>query len=57
MNTNPLGNTIITDACETTADAGGEFERFETLLSGLVQIPKRDDEDADEAPEPSTNSQ
>lgn len=41
MNRNPLGNTLITNAEETTADANGEFERFEALMMGLVESPKR----------------
>ncbi len=41
MNTNPGGNTIITDAQEAPNGSGGEFERFEALLSGLVQPPRR----------------
>jgi hypothetical protein len=42
MNTNPAGNTLITNAEETTSDSNGEFERFEAVMSGLVQIPKKD---------------
>jgi len=42
MNTNSGGNTLITNAEETTSDSNGEFERFETVMSGLVQIPKKD---------------
>jgi hypothetical protein len=55
MNTNPRGNTIITDACETTDEANGEFERFEAVLGGLVQVPKKDADD--EKPEPSKSGQ
>ncbi len=40
MNTNPAGNTLIRNAEETTADLNGRFERFETVMSGLVQVPK-----------------
>ena len=40
MNRNPQGNTVITNAEETTADANGEFERFEALMMGLVETPK-----------------
>lgn len=49
MNTNPGGNTIITNAEETTSDANGQFERFEALMSGLVQVQKKDIERQSEA--------
>jgi len=42
MNTNPGGNTLITNAEETTSDANGEFERFEAPMSGFVKVPKND---------------
>lgn len=41
-NTNPGGNTLITEARETTAEANGEFERFEALTSSLVRVPRQD---------------
>jgi hypothetical protein len=40
MNTNPGGNTLITNAEETTPDSNGGFERFEALMSGLIRTPK-----------------
>jgi hypothetical protein len=36
-NSNPQGTTVIRNAQETTSS--GEFERFESLLSGLVRAP------------------
>jgi hypothetical protein len=46
MTSNPTGSTIITDAQETSPEANGEFQRFEAVLSGLVQVPKKDTSDA-----------
>lgn len=39
-NTNPGGKTLITNARETTAEAHGGFEGFETPTSKLVQVSK-----------------
>jgi hypothetical protein len=41
MNANPAGNTVISDAQETSDASNGEFERFEAVLSGLVHVPKK----------------
>jgi hypothetical protein len=54
-NLNPGGNTIITEAKETTAEANGEFERFEAFISNLVQTPRQ--ERAEQPREAVTGSQ
>jgi len=39
MNTNPAGNTLIKNAEENAEN--GQFERFEALMTGLVQAEKQ----------------
>jgi hypothetical protein len=48
-NLNPGGNTLITEAKETTAEANGEFERFEALTSNLVQTSRQPTEQPTDA--------